>query len=151
MSDGISEGVNIPELCLYLLVERSGKMVKRIYFSSDPPGQSSVLAKRIAAHLVEGRPCPQPKLDLSGCTPFQRSIYAKARSIPRGKTQSYGELAARAGKPRAARAVGRAMAANPFVILVPCHRVTAKSGLGGFAWGQKTKEKMLMLEERKDC
>ena len=65
----------------------------------------------------------------------------------RGETMTYGEVAARAGCPRSARAVGRAMATNPFVILVPCHRVVARNGLGGFAWSPETKERMLMQEK----
>ena len=50
------------------------------------------------------------------------------------------------GQAGAARAVGRAMAANPFAILVPCHRVVARSGLGGYLWGTEMKEKLLRLE-----
>ena len=59
---------------------------------------------------------------------------------------TYGQVALRAGRPGAARAVGRAMAANPFAILVPCHRVVARGGLGGYAWGTEIKEKLLCLE-----
>ncbi len=69
------------------------------------------------------------------------------QEIRRGETMTYGEVAARAGCPQGARAVGRAMAANPFVILVPCHRVVARHGQGGFAWGLETKEKMQKLEK----
>jgi len=66
--------------------------------------------------------------------------------IRRGKTLTYGEVALLAGCPGGARAVGSAMAKNPFAILVPCHRVVARKGLGGFAWGLEVKERMLALE-----
>jgi len=68
------------------------------------------------------------------------------RSIPRGETMTYGQVAELAGSPGAARAVGRAMAANPFAILIPCHRVLAKDGPGGYAYGRDVKERLLRLE-----
>lgn len=89
------------------------------------------------------------KLDLSHLTPLQRKIVACCRKIPRGKTLSYGELAAKAGAPGAARAVGSTMAKNRFPIVVPCHRVVAAAGkLGGFSApeGLGLKTRMLQLE-----
>lgn len=88
-------------------------------------------------------------LDLSGCSPFHRRIYEITRTIPAGETLSYSELAARAGSPRAARAVGQAMARNPFPLLVPCHRVlAANGGAGGFSapGGVGTKFRLLRIE-----
>jgi O-6-methylguanine DNA methyltransferase len=85
---------------------------------------------------------------MSECTDFQKLIYALVQAIPRGETRTYGQVAERAGHPGAARAVGRAMAANPFAILVPCHRVVAKTGLGGYLWGTEMKEKLLRLESK---
>jgi len=86
-------------------------------------------------------------LDLSAATPFQRAIWQAAQEIPYGQTRSYGWLAARVGKPRAARAVGQAMAANPWSIIVPCHRVVASNGgLGGYGGGLDMKERLLLLE-----
>ncbi|MDD1748593.1 MAG: MGMT family protein [Methanothrix sp.] len=142
----MTSGALIASLGCYLLVERSGKTVKRIYFSMEMPEERSELAEEIAAYLEEGAPCPEAKLDLSGCTPFQKEIYVAVQAIPRGKTMTYGQVAEHAGHPGAARAVGRAMATNPFAILVPCHRVVAKSGLGGYLWGKEMKEKLLRLE-----
>jgi methylated-DNA-[protein]-cysteine S-methyltransferase len=67
--------------------------------------------------------------------------------VPRGQTVSYGELAARAGNPKAARAVGTACARNPVPIVVPCHRVVGSSGsLVGYAGGLERKERLLALE-----
>jgi methylated-DNA-[protein]-cysteine S-methyltransferase len=142
----MTSGAFVSSLGCYLLVEWRGEMVARIYFSQEVPSEPSQLAEEIAAHLVWGAPCPEAELDMSGCTDFQKKIYAIVQVIPRGETATYGQVALRAGMPGAARAVGRAMAANPFAILVPCHRVLAKKGLGGYAWGRKIKEKLLRLE-----
>jgi methylated-DNA-[protein]-cysteine S-methyltransferase len=80
------------------------------------------------------------------------AIYAVLRTVPFGRTTTYGELAEQAGHPGAARAVGVAMARNPWPIVVPCHRVLAKHGmLGGFSapGGVLTKRRLLELEGAK--
>jgi O-6-methylguanine DNA methyltransferase len=85
-------------------------------------------------------------LDLRG-TPFQLQVWQELRSIPWGKTVSYGELARRLGKPRAARAVGQACGANPIPLIVPCHRVIAAGGgLGGYSSGLERKKWLLQHE-----
>lgn len=140
------QGTFVPSLGCYLLVEMSGPKAKRIFFSQERPAETSGLAEEIAAHLERGAPCPKAELNMSACSEFQKQIYALVQAIPRGKTRTYGMVAASAGKPGAARAVGRAMATNPFAILVPCHRVVAKVGLGGYLWGIEMKEKLLRLE-----
>lgn len=142
----MTSGAFVPSLGCYLLIEWQGEMVKRIHFSQEMPVDRSELAEEIAAHLESGAPCPKAELDMSACTDFQKKIYALVQAIPRGRTMTYGEVAACAGKPGAARAVGRAMATNPFAILVPCHRVVAKKGLGGYLWGTEMKEKLQRLE-----
>jgi methylated-DNA-[protein]-cysteine S-methyltransferase len=85
-------------------------------------------------------------IDLSGVPPFHRKVLAAARRIPYGRTVTYGELARRAGSPRAARAAGQAMAHNPVPLIVPCHRVVASGGLGGFGGGLALKRLLLALE-----
>lgn len=142
----MTSGAFVPSLGCYLLVEISGPKVKGISFSNERPAETSKLAEEIAAHLERGAPCPKAELDMSACTDFQKQIYALVQAIPRGETRTYGQVAERAGHPGAARAVGRAMAANPFAILVPCHRVVAKKGLGGYLWGTEMKEKLLRRE-----
>jgi O-6-methylguanine DNA methyltransferase len=142
----MTSGALIASLGCYLLVEMSGPQVKRILFSDERHSETSRLAEEIAAYLERGVPCPRAELDMSECTDFQKQIYAQVQAIPRGKTMTYGQVAERAARPGAARAVGRAMATNPFAILVPCHRVVAKKGLGGYLWGTEMKEKLLRLE-----
>jgi len=78
---------------------------------------------------------------------FLAEVLAALRTIPAGKTLTYGELADLAGRPRAARAVGMAMRRNPTPMLVPCHRVVASTGLGGFTPGLGLKKRLLGLEE----
>ena len=89
------------------------------------------------------------ELDMGNVPPFHRRVYEVARSIPPGKTLSYGDIAARLDKRRAARAVGQALGQNPFPIIVPCHRVLAAGGkIGGFSahGGTATKLRMLAIE-----
>jgi methylated-DNA-[protein]-cysteine S-methyltransferase len=82
-----------------------------------------------------------------GGTPFQQRVWEELRTIPRGQTVAYGELAARLGMPGAARAVGSAVARNPISIVVPCHRVVAADGsLAGYAGGVERKRALLALE-----
>jgi methylated-DNA-[protein]-cysteine S-methyltransferase len=88
-------------------------------------------------------------LDPGPQTPFQRRVTACCRSIPPGRTLSYGEVAAKAGSPGAGRAVGQCMAANRFPLVIPCHRVVRSNGaLGGYSGpgGQKLKRLLLDLE-----
>jgi methylated-DNA-[protein]-cysteine S-methyltransferase len=88
-------------------------------------------------------------LDETAVGPFERRVYAIARTIPAGSTLTYGEIAARIDDPGAARAVGRALGSNPFAIIVPCHRVLAAGGrIGGFSagGGAATKRRILAIE-----
>ncbi len=78
---------------------------------------------------------------------FQRSVWDALRAIPRGSVRSYGELAALLGRPGGSRAVGQACGANPWPVIVPCHRVVAAGGrLGGFTSGLDRKRWLLRLE-----
>ena len=86
-------------------------------------------------------------LDLEGCTPFQHAVASSLRAIPRGEVVGYAELAALAGYPGAARAVGTFCARNAFAFLVPCHRVVAADGIGGYgSAGVTVKRRLLALE-----
>jgi len=78
---------------------------------------------------------------------FAYDIYSILSEIPIGQTISYSTLAAKAGKPNAARAVGTLMNLNAFAIIIPCHRVVGKNNIGGFSSGLKLKEKLLKFEQ----
>lgn len=70
--------------------------------------------------------------DLRGVAPFDVAVLRAVARIPRGETRTYGEIAAAIGSPRAARAVGGALGRNPISVLIPCHRVVAATGIGGY-------------------
>ncbi|HKI86272.1 MAG TPA: methylated-DNA--[protein]-cysteine S-methyltransferase, partial [Thermoanaerobaculia bacterium] len=80
-------------------------------------------------------------------TPFQRQVWRQLGKIPYGETRSYGEIAARLGRPKGARAAGGAIGSNPIVVVIPCHRVIGADGsLTGFGSGLPVKRKLLRLE-----
>jgi len=79
-------------------------------------------------------------------TAFFRSVYERVVQIPPGETMTYAEVAAAVGSPRAARAVGQAMARNNAPLVIPCHRVLAANGLGGYLYGLPAKEALLEVE-----
>lgn len=89
-------------------------------------------------------------LDLEGRPPFFCKVWRATMGIAPGEVRSYGQLAAMLGAPRSARAVGGAMAGNPFPLIVPCHRVVAASTLGGFSapGGLRLKETLLAWEKK---
>ena len=84
-------------------------------------------------------------------SPFSQSVWRACAEIPRGETRTYGWIAKRIGKPDSARAVGRALGANPFAPTIPCHRVLRSDGsLGGYSGpgGLKTKRELLEQEKQ---
>lgn len=87
------------------------------------------------------------ELELDWCTPFQRAVVDVLRRVPWGEVVTYGELAALAGRPGAARAVGTICATNRFAVIVPCHRVVAAGGVGGYgSLGLSYKRRLLEVE-----
>ncbi len=130
------------EAALAALVEEEGDP------GPEAPDRLADLLARLQAYFA-GDPVSfdDVPLDLEGRPPFARAVWAALRTLPRGQTITYGELARRVGKPRAARAVGRAMATNPLPIIIPCHRVLGKgNALTGFGGGLDLKAAMLRLE-----
>ena len=86
-------------------------------------------------------------VDLRGQAPFTISVLGELAKVPYGHTRTYGELATRAGSPKAARAVGMVMNRNPLPIVLPCHRIVGASGsLVGYGGGLERKEQLLRLE-----
>ena len=102
--------------------------------------------KNLVAHLKR----PGEKLDLPldiRCTAFQQRVWQALREIPPGETASYSEIAAKIGKPTAARAVARACATNTIAVAIPCHRVVGTNGaLTGYRWGIERKQQLLQQE-----
>ena len=110
------------------------------------PGRCAEARRQVQAYLAGERRDFTVRVAARG-TPFQECVWAALQVIPRGETCSYGELAARVGRPGAARAVGAANARNPVCLLVPCHRVIAAGGgLHGYAFGEAMKRWLLNLE-----
>lgn len=103
-------------------------------------------AEQLAAYFAGRRRAFELPLAPGG-TAFQRQVWAALCGIPFGATISYGELAARLGRPGASRAAGGANGRNPIAIIIPCHRVVAADGgLGGFSGGLEVKARLLRHE-----
>lgn len=86
-------------------------------------------------------------LDLSALKPFQKKVLAAVQQIPRGETRTYAQVAAQVRQPKAARAVGNALAHNPLMLFIPCHRVIGSDGtLHGFSAPQGLELKTWLLE-----
>ena len=117
---------------------------------AQPPEPVAAAIDGIRALMAgEKRDLADVALDMSGTGDFERAVYAATRAVKPGETANYGAIAARIGAPGAAQAVGRALGANPWPIVVPCHRVTAADGaLHGFSapGGLETKRRLLVIE-----
>ena len=106
------------------------------------------LADRLAAYFTGARAAfGDVELDLDGYTTFQRAVVETLRGVPWGEVVTYGELAALAGAPGAARAAGTFCARNRIGLFIPCHRVVAAGGLGSYgSLGLEYKRRLLELE-----
>jgi methylated-DNA-[protein]-cysteine S-methyltransferase len=117
---------------------------------AEPSAEAKLACDAIASLLCgEPRDLSAIPLDMTSVPPFHRRVYDAARKLPRGTTTTYGTLAERIGAAGATRAVGQALARNPFAIIVPCHRVVAAGGkTGGFSanGGVTTKLRLLAIE-----
>lgn len=130
-----------------------GANVVELRFPGSPGGElgpRTPIAERLARELSEYLRGKRREFGVptrAGGTPFQQSVWNELGKIPYGATITYRELAARVGRPRAARAVGQAVGANPIPILIPCHRVLPAGGdVGGFSAGTDWKVRLLALE-----
>ncbi|HUW97429.1 MAG TPA: methylated-DNA--[protein]-cysteine S-methyltransferase [Acidiferrobacter sp.] len=114
---------------------------------AEPP---EPLAHALLAAVQGGQPYAGP-VDLATQTPFQRQVLLATRAIPCGEVRTYGQLAAFIGRPRAARAVGTALANNPLPFLIPCHRVVGGgSRLGRYSDGGPAIKRCLLAREGVD-
>jgi methylated-DNA-[protein]-cysteine S-methyltransferase len=111
----------------------------------DAPAVLKDTAVQLQEYFAQERREFDLPLELDG-TAFQRDVWAELTFIPYGETISYGELARRVGRPKGPRAVGQANGRNPIPIIVPCHRVLARDGIGGYGGGLPVKRALLALE-----
>jgi methylated-DNA-[protein]-cysteine S-methyltransferase len=111
----------------------------------DAPPLLKDAATQLEEYFAQERTGFDIPMELDG-TQFQREVWAELSRIPYGETISYGELARRVGRPRGPRAVGQANGKNPIAIIVPCHRVVAGNGIGGYGGGLPLKRALLTLE-----
>lgn len=134
----------------------SARLCKKVHedgpMATDLPAWVTDLTARVAKHLA-GEPqdlMTGVPVDFSAVGEFNEKVLRALWQVPAGEVRTYGQLAKDIGAPKAAQAVGRAMATNPFPVVIPCHRVVAASGSkgGGFSayGGMVTKEKLLQLE-----
>jgi methylated-DNA-[protein]-cysteine S-methyltransferase len=115
---------------------------------SDPPPAVAALVDSLRAFFRGDRvDFRSVELDLEGATQYEEAVIAALRGVPWGEVVTYGELAALAGRPGAHRAAGSVCARNRFSIVVPCHRVVAAGGIGGYgSLGVGVKRRLLALE-----
>lgn len=117
--------------------------------SYNPRPQVEELARSLSRYF-DGDPRAletNAALAEQGSTPFLVRVYEIVAAIPSGETRTYGEVAEAAGNPKAARAVGQAMAQNKYAPIIPCHRVVpASGGVGSYGGGSALKKAMLDME-----
>lgn len=136
-------------------IEANSRAILRVFMpgesfreTSRVPGPLADAASQLAQYFAGRRREFTITLDDVEATQFQREVWAELRRVPYGQTRTYGEIATAIGRARATRAVGNANHANPWPIFVPCHRVVAAQGLGGYGGGLDVKRFLLSLEGR---
>lgn len=142
-------GVLLPETSADATRTRAQRRFGGAQEAEAPPEIRQMMLRIVG--LLSGEPdsLQDINLDTSALPSFNLRVYELARGILPGQTLTYGEVAVRLGEPQAARAVGQALGANPFPIIVPCHRVLAAGGKsGGFSapGGARTKLRLLEIE-----
>jgi methylated-DNA-[protein]-cysteine S-methyltransferase len=164
MKSKSSETILSEQACLQMpspigVLEISGsaagiRSVKRVETEAATPAHElpqqhpvAVCARQLSEYFRGERREFDLLMDWSGRPAFYRKVWTEMLKIPFGSTASYSEMAVKAGSPKAVRAVGMANKSNPFAIIVPCHRVIARSGaLHGYFYGLDVKEQLLCHE-----
>jgi len=144
-------GVRWSELGITSVLLPGSRPLDRALPSSGtvPAGVVEAVHAMTALLAGEQRDLTHVELDPTGIDEFRQAVYDATRAVAPGETVTYGEIARAVGDPNAARAVGAALGANPYPIVVPCHRVLAANGaLHGFSapGGIVTKRRMLEIE-----
>jgi O-6-methylguanine DNA methyltransferase len=140
---GLSEAEFAAEL------NRMRPVARLVKDAASPP--MAAARRELLEYFSGARTAFTLSVDLEGLTPFQKKVLGSTGRIPPGRVATYGRLAAAVGRPGGARAVGGALRANPVPIVIPCHRVVASGGLGGFtvrgcSEALDIKRKLLALE-----
>jgi methylated-DNA-[protein]-cysteine S-methyltransferase len=135
-----------------LAIAEAGGAIVAIRWAADGEGEATPLLREVLRQLTAYFDGRARRFDLPlapAGTSFERRVWTAMRAIPYGETRRYGELAMEIGS--APRAIGRACARNPIAIVVPCHRVLARDGIGGYSGGAglATKRALLALEQRR--
>jgi methylated-DNA-[protein]-cysteine S-methyltransferase len=146
-------GAGVPVVARVLLSRAGacGDERARMLFPHARPGSCAeidAVASAIDALLAgDAVDIPLDVADLASRPPFQRAVLRAEHAVPRGRVSTYRLLATRLGRPSAARAVGNALATNPFPLIVPCHRAVRSDGrLGGYQGGIAMKRALLEME-----
>lgn len=137
-------------------IEGSDEGITRVYMPHERPGPPSTRpsavvregARQLRQYFDSDRRDFDVVLAPVETSSFRRACWDALLDIPYGAVATYTEVARAVGRPLAARAVGNANHANPWPILIPCHRVVARNGLGGYGGGVDVKEYLLELERR---
>lgn len=135
---------------MWVAVEETGSIVKSVHFLKIYTGKTRMthpvsldLLRYFNGETVDFS-CYD--IDLSGFTPFQQQVLTAAQSIRWGNSITYSQLASLIDRPKATRAVGTALGNNRVPVIIPCHRVVSKNGIGGFSCGVEVKQRLLELE-----
>ena len=139
---------------IHVLLPNPGKKMKQVIEKIYPDiilSRVSIVDKICKKFIqyFKGKPIgfPLDNIALEQLYDFQKKVLLLERQIPYGRVSTYGRLAHKLGHPGAARAIGTALARNPFPIIIPCHRTIRSDGsLGGFGGGLKLKRQLLELE-----
>ncbi len=147
---GIEESPRIARILLTIPGVRAEDRARMLYPESSDSSCARIdrVARGIRAFL-EGKNVifPLDIMDLSLCTSFQAAVLTAEHHIPRGHVSSYRSIARHLGREAGARAVGNALARNPFPILIPCHRAIRSDRFpGGFQGGTEMKRRLLEME-----
>ena len=138
--------IGILEISLGYNVVLGLKVVKNYVKNAEPTDFFTNVATQLDEYFAGSRKLFNLQIQPKG-TKFQIKVWEELIKIPYGETKSYQEIAEIIGKPNAQRAVGSACNKNPILLIIPCHRVIAKSGkLTGFAYGLDIKKHLLKLE-----
>jgi methylated-DNA-[protein]-cysteine S-methyltransferase len=123
---------------------------EEVEFKDKELGRKELISKALSVINGENKDYDQYVSFLVG-SPFQKRVWNKIRTILYGETQSYKDIAAQIGSPKAYRAVANACSANPIPIICPCHRVIHSNGdIGGYGYGNEMKKKLLERENKND-